>query len=289
MNNTLRVTGRLAHPIDSLGLGVFDGMHLGHQAIASQCSALLTFYPHPDIVLRKKNDMKMLSSLKELRYYSKNLLVLHFSKVIAQLSAKEFLDKIVLPQQPKTLVVGYDFRFGSKKTGDISFMKSWATQHNILVIETPPICHRGIPIKSSAIRHQFQHDHFDQALELLGHPYLIMGRVIEGEKRGRTLGFPTANLAMPRYKLLPHTGVYRGKVQWSSHTYPAMIYIGNKPTFGKYETHVEVHIPGFEGNLYGKTLKLQIEGKIRPDMRFSDKDALVAQIKKDIEIASTYH
>ena len=288
MIKPLKVTGTLPHPIESLGLGVFDGMHLGHQAIDKQCSALLTFYPHPDIVLRKKKDMKMLSTLKELRFYSKNLLVLHFSKSIAQLSASDFLDLIVLPQQPKTLVVGYDFRFGCKKLGDVAFIKTWAKQHEIQVVETQPVCYRGIPIKSSSIRHHFQYDHFDRAIDLLGHPYLIIGKVIEGEKRGRQLGFPTANLALPLRKLLPHTGVYRGQVQWGKHTYPAMIYIGNKPTFGKYKTQVEVHIPWFEGNLYGKTVKVLIDGKIRPDIKFLDKESLVAQIKKDIEIASFY-
>lgn len=288
MTPKLRLTGQDHAPIDALGLGVFDGMHLGHQAIATQCSALLTFYPHPDVVLKKKQDMKILSTLDELRFYTKKLLVLHFSQKTALLSAEDFLNWGVLPQRPNTIVVGYDFRFGHKKSGDIHMIKAWAAQHSIHVIEIPPVCYQGIPIKSSLIRQALVHDDFERALALLGHSYLISGKVIEGEQRGRQLGFPTANLALSKHKLLPHSGVYRGKVSWQKHLHPAMIYIGNKPTFGRYATQVEVHLPGFEGNLYGRTLKVEIEGKIRPDMRFANKEALITQIHQDIQTASQF-
>ncbi len=277
-----KLSSNLTPPILSLGLGVFDGMHQGHQEIAKACTALLTFYPHPDKVLKKNIGAKALSTLAELRHYFPHLLVLHFTKDIAKMSPKEFLDSIILTQKPKQIVVGYDFKFGSKKTGDIPFLKKWALKNNIKVIEIPPKCLKDKPIKSSAIRQLLLDNNFEEALQLLGHSYLIIGTVTRGEGRGKKIGFPTANLKVPRYKQIPESGVYFGNVEIKKKWLPAMIYIGKKGTFGTHPLGIEVHILNFEGNLYKKRLTIEIHYKIREDMKFLTTSHLIAQIQSDI-------
>ncbi len=279
-----RIRGLKQQNIRALGLGMFDGMHLGHAQIQNHCSHLLTFDPHPALSLGKTPNLKRLTTLRELRYWMKTLLILPFDRTLAMLEPLEFLDRFIGGiLKPKTLVVGYDFQFGKQKKGNVALIRQWASQHHIDVIEVPAYSLEGKIVKSSFIRKELESDHFDHAVKLMGHPYLMIGEVIAGQGMGRQLGFPTANLKLPQNKLVPQSGVYSGYVLHQFVQWPAMIYIGRKPTFEtRHPVAVEVYIHGFEGDLYGQHLKVFIQEKIRGEEKFPNKDALIAQINRDL-------
>lgn len=269
---------------ESVGLGIFDGMHLGHQQILKNCSHLLTFWPHPDFFLNKSSDLAMLTTLRELRYYVKSLLAIRFNQQIASLPPLKFLDDIILGQlNPKKLVVGYDFKFGYKHQGNIHLLRQWSEKNNIILKVISPIKVQQVPLKSSLIRTYMQQGKFDLALQCLGHSYLIMGRVIAGDQVGRKLGFPTANLKIPAHKMVPPKGVYSGEVAWNGQVYKCLIYRGTRPTLNQGEPRVEVHILNFSKNLYGQQICVFLQKKIRDELFFEHTDALIAQIQRDIQ------
>ena len=274
--------------IKTLGIGVFDGLHLGHRVIAEKCDTLLTFSPHPDLVLNKTPQLKRLTTIEELqllcKLIDKTLITLRFSKKVATLSPTEFLNTYILSKlKPSKIIVGYDFRFGKKKEGTIPFLIEWAKTHDISVSHIEPVqCDNKTIIKSSLIRQYLKDGAFDKACEYLGHPYLISGRVIPGEGRGHHLGFPTANIQTKPSKLIPKSGVYSGNIKIGQKHYPCMIYIGKKPTFNNNTLSIEVHIPYFNKNIYGKQVHVFMEKKIRDEMTFLSSSDLVKQIKKDL-------
>jgi len=271
--------------ITALGIGVFDGLHLGHQEILQHSSHLITFSPHPDLVLGKNNAIKLITTLLELRHYVPNLEVIAFNQEIAKLSAESFLNRFILPLSPQKIITGYDFMFGHNKEGDTEFLARWATQHNISFQKIDAVTFQNKPIKSSAIREWLKTD-FNLAVKALGHSYLIQGEVIHGVGRGKRLGFPTANLKIPAQKCLPATGVYKASVEINGRYYDAMAYIGNKPTFGDHEIGLEVYILNYDNDLYNQKINVFLEYFVRPDTKFESKEALVAQINADIAFCS---
>jgi riboflavin kinase / FMN adenylyltransferase len=275
--------------IKTLGIGVFDGLHIGHQKIADKCSHILTFYPHPDLVLSKNKKLKMLTTLREMRFYLPRLLVQHFTKKTALLSPISFLEEVLAKLNPKKIVVGYDFHFGCGKLGNTQTLKEWAAQKNIVVECLDPVSYNKIVIKSSKIRTFIEGNLFNQAREYLGHPYLMIGSVIKGEGRGKLLGFPTANILVPPKKLVPRNGVYTGWVLYKKKKRPAMIYIGKRSTFAKKGWSLEVHILNFQENIYGKQLKIFVEEKLREDKKFENAQELIKQIKLDISQVKFQH
>jgi len=269
---------------ESIGLGIFDGMHVGHQQIYKNCTHLLTFWPHPDIFLNKSANLNMLTTLHELRYYVKKLLVLRFNQVIADMKPLQFLDEIILNQlNPKKIVVGYDFKFGHKHQGNIHLLRQWSEKNNIMLTVIPPVKVQQVPLKSSLIRTYIKEDKLNLALQCLGHSYLMIGQVEHGEQIGQKLGFPTANLKIPSHKILPPKGVYAGVAEWQNQKYKCFIYIGTRPTLKKEEPRVEVHLLNFSENLYNRQLRVFVEKKIRDEIIFFHTNDLIAQIKKDIQ------
>ena len=271
----------------SVGLGVFDGFHLGHQVLIEECTEVMTFQPHPARVLGKKRKLKQLTTVRELRFYIKKLTVVPFNLELAKLSPIKFLDDIIYSKvNPKKIVVGYDFRFGHNREGTIKLLRDWAEGHQIQVVEVAELSRKDTAIKSSMIRKEMENGSFDNAVAMLGHSYLIMGRVIHGEGRGRKLGFPTANIQVPKHKLIPLPGVYRGATEIEGKGRRCLIYIGSKPTFSNGKRQIEVHIPGFSGDLYNKILKVFLEGKLRDEKKFDNEEALVRQIHRDLAASS---
>ena len=269
--------------IESLGLGVFDGMHLGHQAISCQCDALLTFYPHPALVLGKKSNLLYLTTISEMRHFVPSTIQLEFNAYISQLSANDFLDQVVLNTlNPKKIVVGYDFKYGCQQQGNIVSLKEWGEQHNVDIVVVDPVMDNEKPIKSSLIRSYLDSGDLNQVVSLLGHPYLIEGHVIKGDGRGNTLGYPTANLEFSSQKFIPKNGVYRGFCQVNHQRYQAMIYIGTKPTFDQSSRGVEVFLRHFSDNLYNQSLQVFIQDKVRNEIKFTNSQELKNQIQTDI-------
>mgnify|MGYP000500929870 FL=1 len=273
-------------PIKRLGLGVFDGYHLGHQAIGKQADALLTFHPHPAIVLQKKSDLKYLSTTDELRALYPNLLSLTFNEALSKLDPEDFLNTVIMSNiRPEELVVGHDFRFGYKGKGTASLLKDWGLSCGIQVHVVDEVSYQGRAVHSSLIRDELQHGDVNVAIALLGHPYLIQAPVIKGEQRGTALGFPTANLDISPSKCLPKPGVYKGRVELPGNTHKAMIYIGSKPTFQGKLPSVEVHLLEFNADLYGQRLSVHISKRLRDEQSFESKEALIKQIEADIGVA----
>jgi len=271
--------------VESLGLGIFDGFHLGHQELLSHCSDALTFHPHPSFVLKKSSEFKSLTSLDELRYFIPSLRVLTFNHDLAMMSAESFLNDIVLGQfSPKKIVVGYDYCFGKNRSGDTEMLRRWGQENRVEIQVIEPVSLEGGPVKSSRIRAEILRGEFDLALRLLGHGYPISGTVIHGQHRGTGMGFPTANLDVHPDKLLPCLGVYGGWVDINSHRYKAGIYIGKNPTFqDDTGCQVEVHIIGGEFDLYGTSLQVMLTQFIRPDHRFDSVELLKFQIGEDLK------
>lgn len=285
----MRIFGLKRKKIKSLGIGIFDGIHLGHQSILNSADALLTFYPHPDVFLGKKTNLKMLTTLREQRFYVPYLLALHFNEAVAAMPAKAFLDYFIFKLiQPQKLIVGEDFHFGSGRDGNVAFLLDWAKKHAMTVQVMPLVRVEERIVSSTAIRQLIQSDSWPDAVQWLGHPYLMIGKVIEGDGRGRNMGFPTANLKLPKGKLVPNSGVYYGFVRLPE-LRPALIYIGTKPTFASKGLSCEVHIMGFDGALYGRQIKVFIQGKLRTEIRFESIADLITQMQLDLKQALAFH
>ncbi len=276
----------------TLGLGVFDGVHVGHQKIVARSEALLTFMPHPDCVLGKNKTLKYLTTLREQRALVPHLLGLRFTRKIASLPYTVFLDALCARVPVKALVVGEDFCCGAGRQGTPERLVAWGRVVGVPVHVEPLHAYQGQPVKSADIRDLILAGKLQDAVARLGHPYPISGRVIAGKGMGRQLGFPTANLQIPRYKLLPPTGVYGGYCEREGQRLPSLLYIGYRPTFGLKTLSVEVHIlqPDVSVasekslDLYGEQLSFHLCYPIRGDMRFETPEALIRQIEADRDV-----
>jgi riboflavin kinase / FMN adenylyltransferase len=273
----------------TLGLGVFDGVHVGHQRLVAQSDALLTFMPHPDQVLGKNKSLKYLTTLREQRALVPHLLGVHFTRALAALPYEAFLDTLCSRIPVRALVVGDDFCCGEGRQGTPDRLVIWGEKRGIPVHVEPLYEQHGRAVKSADIRNLILEGELLSAIDLLRHPYPVSGRVVHGQGMGRKLGFPTANLRIPRYKLLPKTGVYGGYCERAGVKIPSLLYIGYRPTFGLKTLSVEVHLLQEENvagmDLYGQQLSMHVCYPIRGDMRFDSQAALIHQIEADIAVA----
>ncbi|MEK9657566.1 MAG: riboflavin biosynthesis protein RibF [bacterium] len=269
-----------------LGLGVFDGCHLAHQELAKHCDTLLSLFPHPRMVLGNES-CQYLSMPEERKVFYERSLVLRFTPEVATLSALSFLEKLCHQLSPTGFVVGYDFRFGHQREGDASFLRDWAKDRGLSCRIVPCFRYHDTVVKSGVIRTAIREGKFDWAVTLLGHPYVVTGDVITGDGRGKSLGFPTANLSLAPEKLLPAPGVYAARLISPFKDHSAIVYVGSKPTFSGKGQHLEVHVPNFEGSLYHQRLQLGLYKHIRDEKVFASRDALISQIKQDLEALST--
>tara|TARA_Y100001935_G_scaffold252168_2_gene255507 strand:+ start:13855 stop:14724 length:870 start_codon:yes stop_codon:yes gene_type:complete len=269
----------------SICLGTFDGFHKGHQKLAENADFMLTFDPHPKNILQPDNPIERLTLPNEQALFVPNLLIIPFNENISKLSAPEFLEQYITPLQPKQLIVGYDFKFGNKGMGNIDLLMAWGKNNACQIIEIPIQKHLdNTPFKSSIIRKKLKEDP-NYAFELLGHPYILSGTVIPGEKRGRTIGFPTANLSVKKNKCIPKLGVYGSTTRIGNSEYTSITYIGKKPTFNQQNVQIETHIlDGFSKDIYGQDIIISINQFIREDQPFPDKNKLIEQINKDIAL-----
>ena len=271
--------------VNTLAIGVFDGLHLGHQALTQNADAILTFFPHPVVGLGRvpESEFKYLTLPNEITHYVPNTITYPFSKESAQLPASEFLDDVLLRQiNPTHIIVGYDYHFGRNKEGNIQMLRKWGQTNNIQITEVSPIrSANDKPVKSTTIRELIK-THFNAGVALLGHSYLIKGAVIKGDGRGASLGYPTVNLEVPYNKCLPQVGVYAGCATVDGKTYRAGIYIGSKPTFNGSHNSIEAHLLDFNRNIYGQEISLFLETRLREEMKFDSKDALIQQINADL-------
>ncbi len=281
-------------------IGSFDGIHLGHKALFKEAEILaeelgvspliVSFDPHPRHVLFPEANFKLLTTLEEkLHLLSqlniKQIALIPFTQSIAKLSPDLFVQEYIVDNlKAKGVVVGFNFRFGRNKKGNTEYLKNLGEKYNFIVKTVPPITIDDLTVSSTQIRYFIERGEIEKANKLLGHSYFIIGKVVKGKGRGELLGFPTANLEIPSFKLIPVPGVYAVWVYWKNQKFKGAMNIGTKPTFEDKELSVEIHIFDFNKNIYGETLKIELIKHIREEKKFYSLKELKDQIKKDCEL-----
>lgn len=284
--------------------GTFDGVHIGHQTILNRLietarlnngeSVLLTFSPHPRIVLNKDSNIKLLQSLEEkisaLGKMGIDHLIIHpFTLEFAKTSSMEFIRDILKTKIGATqLVIGYDHHFGRNREGSFKHLKASSKKYGFDVEEIPAQDVDNIHVSSTKIRKALSRGDIQTANTYLSRPFSIIGKVIHGEKIGRSIGFPTANIKIDDpYKLVPLNGVYTVNVfiENDSKVYKGMLNIGVKPTLddAAQKLSIEVHIIDFEKNIYDQKIRLDFKHRIRDEKQFKSLEALKVQLQKDLE------
>ncbi|MFM7193168.1 MAG: bifunctional riboflavin kinase/FAD synthetase [Bacteroidota bacterium] len=279
--------------------GTFDGVHLGHRKIIARLnelaevhggeSVVITFWPHPRLVLYPDDqNLRLLNTFEEkaalLRTYGvKHLLRIPFTREFSGISSLEFIRNILVERiGTRKLVIGYDHRFGKNREGSFEQLKTDAPLYGFEVEEIPRQEIDELAISSSAIRNHLNEGEAEKAAALLGRPYSVTGRVVQGEKLGRVLGFPTANIDPDsRHKLIPAEGIYAVLVELEGRQLKGMLYIGRRPTLGGTTQSIEVNMFDFDQMIYGETLTIHFIARIRKDIRFNDLEAMKAQLAID--------
>jgi riboflavin kinase / FMN adenylyltransferase len=285
-----------------VGIGVFDGVHLGHQQVlrqtledARQCEGrpvAITFDRHPNTVVAPDHAPAMIYSLdKKLATIAslgfEHILVYRFTPEFSQIPGDRFIHQLV--DEFRTLhsiSVGKEFTFGSKRSGNVELLRSLGVTANYEVHGLAAVALDGEPVSSTRIRSAIQQGELGAASQMLGRTYALSGAVVKGAQVGRQLGFPTANLDVSGLITPPH-GVYAAHVKTSTTTYRAALNIGLRPTLAESEPtlHVEAHLLDFDGDLYGETLEITFAAKIRAEEKFPDLDTLKGQIAEDVQSA----
>lgn len=285
-----------------VALGTFDGVHLGHQAVLRRAVeegskkslkvVAATFDPHPRAVLRPGETPGLLTTLglrREalLRYGAAEVRVIAFDKGLSRKSPAEFVQEVLVRDLgASTVVVGQNFRFGYRASGDTNDLDRLMRSHGREALCVPiQGVNGGLEVNSTRIRGLVSMGEVEQAAGLLGRPYVVRGEVAVGDRRGRTIGFPTANVVPAPVQLIPASGVYAGFAWVDDKEYPACTNVGVAPTFQRGESKVEAYLLDFDGDLYGKVVDVSFVERIRAEKRFSGIDELKAQIVRDVEEA----
>ncbi len=303
---SLEQVREMAPSNSAVTLGVFDGVHLGHREVMKallharklegidECY-LVTFDPHPLAVTHSKMMPPMLTTIEERiallsRYDLDGILVLKFDEHLAGLDYREFLDRyLVRPFDMKHLVLGYDCHFGKNREGSPERMQREAPKLGLSVSVIPAFQFGDEIISSTRIRNTLIEGHLDTANALLGHPFVLSGRVVEGDRQGHELGFPTANLSIhDPFKLWPPRGVYAVQAEVENRLFGGMMNVGRAPTMknlSEEAREAEVHLFDFDGNLYGKDLFVYCCAYLRKEQQFGSPADLARQLERDREDA----
>lgn len=283
-----------------LTIGKFDGVHLGHKAVLSQVvnkakalnlpSAVMVFEPQPEEVFQPETAPARLSTLRD-KYVRlaelgiDRLVCVKFDRSFAQYSAQAFISELLVEKLGiRFLVVGDDFRFGQKRIGDFHLLKKAGKVSNFDVVSTTSYRLQDCRISSSVIRESLADGLFGQAKAMLGRGFSIDGKVVHGEKNGRTIGFPTANLILRRLRL-PVEGVFAVKVRYKGAYYRGVANIGTRPTLSGKRRQLEVHLFDVNNDLYGQQISVELIHKIRDEIKFESFDKLREQIEIDAQQA----
>jgi len=281
-----------------LALGTFDGLHLGHRQVIGSAvararaiggaAATVTFEPHPLEVLRPSAEPVLLTTVEErLALFEQAgvdvAVVLPFGLEFSRIKAEVWLDEILLNAlRAREIFAGSSYTFGHRREGTAPRLAEWGRAHDIPVHLIPAVLVSGEPVSSSRIRTALREGLVDEAARLLGRWYDLRSRDVTGSGRGRTIGFPTANLEMPPRKVLPARGVYATIADVGGRRYGSATNIGVRPTFGGTTLSVEAHLLEFQGGLVGETMTLSFVQQIRPERTFPGPEALVRQISADV-------
>jgi riboflavin kinase / FMN adenylyltransferase len=285
-----------------LTVGVFDGVHIGHQKLLAELitqaqqrnlvSCVITFRQHPASLLSPRETPPNIVSLPEKIRLIKAagvdlVLTLNFDIELAQIEAQTFVLLLQHYLKMEGLVLGWDFAMGRHRSGNIAAVEFLGRQLKFSTMVVPPVTIEGEIVSSTAIRQALAKGGMAKVNAMLGRRFSLEGRVVTGEGRGLGLGFPTANLDLDPHQALPADGVYTSLVRVDGLTYPSVTNIGKNPTFSALERTVEVHLLDFAGDLYCQNIRLEIIERLREERRFDDSADLKAQVAQDIQQART--
>jgi riboflavin kinase/FMN adenylyltransferase len=283
--------------------GTFDGVHVGHQKIFSRLreiasrnfgeTVVLTFWPHPRLVLHPEDDtLKLLNTFEEKADLLKDQGIQHliripFTKEFSQLSSEQFIKEILVKTiGTRKLVIGYNHHFGKNREGSFEQLKLNAPRYGFEVEEIPRQEVDHVAVSSTKIRKAIEEGDIETATHFLGKPYSLTGRVVAGDKIGSALGFPTANIDIDtHYKLIPMDGIYAVSVRHEQNLYGGMLYIGYRPTIQATKRNIEVNIFNFRQDIYGESLTVHFHKLLRGDHKFTGLEAMKAQLQRDREQA----
>lgn len=280
-----------------LAIGQFDGLHLGHASVIKTAvqlarelglpAAVMSFHPHPKEVMKKGDYEGYLTPPQEKERVLQGmgvdyLYVVEFNDAFSRVSPQNFVCGMLVPLHVHTAVVGFDFRFGYRGEGHADLLQE-LSENKLQVNTVPPFLIHEEKVSSSGIRRALQDGNMELTKQWLGRPYTVKGTVMHGEKRGRLLGFPTANVQPDEHYVLPARGVYAVLAEYQDKKWPGVMNVGVKPTFHDNGTRpsLEVHLLDFEGQLYGEELRIELIQYIREERKFSGMDELIGQITKD--------
>lgn len=279
-------------------IGTFDGVHLGHKSILEKMknatldnqyeSLVLTFFPHPRMVLKQDSSIKLLNTIDEKatlleKFGIDNLIIHPFDEAFSNLSAEEFVKDILVDKlNIHKIIIGHDHRFGKNRTADINDLIAFGKKYSFEVEQINAHEIDEIAISSTKIRKALIEGNIKLANQYLGYSYYISGKVVEGKKIGRTIGYPTANIQInENYKLLPKNGVYVVSSEIDNVLYFGMMNIGKNPTIGENDQSIEVHFFNLKEDIYNKNLQILILEHIREEQKFNSLSELQAQLDKD--------
>lgn len=287
-------------------IGTFDGVHMGHRQILDRLNeeaqdtggetVIITFHPHPRKVVNTGAGIQLINTLDEkIELLEKlgvdHLVVVPFTEVFSNQSAEDYIGNFLINKfHPHTIIIGYDHRFGKDRKGDYRLLEQMASTYNYRLKEIPKHVLDEIAISSTSIRHALLNGNIETADKLLGYEFFFEGEVVDGDKLGRKLGYPTANLQLKdEEKIVPGNGIYAvyatlkndGSIMNSGSKMKGMMSIGVRPTVGGTRRVIEVNIFDFDKDIYGKTLRVYVKKYLRPEVRFDSLDALVKQIDQD--------
>jgi riboflavin kinase/FMN adenylyltransferase len=279
-------------------IGTFDGVHIGHRKIITDMVAkgkkenlltiLLTFFPHPRMVLQKDSNIKMIDTINEKKNIFKTLgvevlIIQPFTKDFSRMSAIKFTrDILVNSLKVSKLMIGYDHRFGRNREATVQTLKGFGLDYNFKVDEIPAQDIESISVSSTKVRNAIRSGDFKLVNKFLDRPFNLSGKIIKGDELGRKIGYPTANLKiLEKYKLKPQNGVYLIRTKLKKQTYFGMMNIGIRPTILAKNNQIETHLFNFNGNLYDHEMTLEILEKIREEKKFESIEKLKIQLDID--------
>jgi riboflavin kinase/FMN adenylyltransferase len=292
---------RLQGPL-FLAIGVFDGVHLGHQAVISTSAehaqsangmpVVVTFDPHPEKVLRPQSAPHLLTATPHKTSLIRNLgvghlLIISFNKQFAATEPEDFVQQLVEHSSPlREICVGHQWSFGKNRRGNLELLQKLGAQFDFNVVGIPPVTVNGEIVSSTTIRKAVEAGDLKKAAKMLGREYSILGTVVHGDDLGKKIGFPTANLSAHNEQFPPN-GVYFAEAKLDGARYAGVVNLGYRPTVSSSKTErvLEIHLFDFDRNIYGNDLEVRFIRYLRPEKKFENVDALVRQIERDVQQA----